>query len=82
MFQVPFVTSPAGCRTAVHKVDRQRGTDPLRIGKSNRAPSPGGRDHGRLFVPSAPAADTLGRMSDVSRLIAAAAAGDPAAAAE
>src|SRR5256885_11080133 len=35
-----------------------------------------------LFVPSAPPDGTLGRMSDVTRLLDAAAAGDPKAAAE
>ena len=42
----------------------------------------GGQDQGRLFVPSAPPAGTIGRMSDVTRLIDDAAAGDPHAAAE
>src|SRR5262245_43599131 len=70
------------CRTVAREVDSRRGNYLLRIGVSGRAPRRGGRNHGRLFAPPAPPAGTLERMSHVTRLLDAAAAGDRKAAAE
>jgi RNA polymerase sigma factor (TIGR02999 family) len=59
-----------------------RGICPLRIGERLPATRQGARDHGQLLVQPTPPADTLVGMSEVTRLLDAAAAGDSSAASE
>jgi len=77
----PF-RSPAVCRTAAPKVNRGRRTKPLWVEITSfvASSSKDSEDQGRLFVPSAPPAGTLGRMPDCTRLLDAIAAGGTTAA--
>lgn len=78
----PPPETASACRTDPRKVDGRPGTYPLRISNRSRPTRRGAQDHGRLFVPPATPAGTLGRMCDVTHLLDAAATGDPQAAAK